>query len=57
MIACNQHGQPSLSPERRQGPMLTLPDLYLDLMFGELPDDIDDAPPAAALAEATLLQI
>ena len=37
MIASNQHGQPSIAPETPSGPMLILPDFYLDLMFGDLP--------------------
>lgn len=37
MIASNQHGQSALAPDSVQGTMLTLPDFYLDLMFGDPP--------------------
>ena len=35
MIASNDHGQPSLAPRCTCGELLTLPQVYLDLMFGE----------------------
>ena len=35
MIASNDHGQPSLAPRCTCGELLTLPPVYLDMMFGE----------------------
>ena len=48
MIASNNHGQPSLDPRNTCGQLLTLPQVYLDLMFDEPQEDGDQAGPAAA---------
>jgi len=42
MIASNDHGQPSLAPHCTCGELLTLPQVYLDLFFGELQADAPD---------------
>lgn len=48
MIASNYHGQPSLDPRNTCGQLLTLPQVYLDLMFGEPEQAGEQAEPAAA---------
>ena len=39
MIACNSHGYPSLAPDRPSEPLLELPDIFLDLMFTDPPEE------------------
>lgn len=46
MIASNDHGQPSLAPRCTCGELLTLPQVYLDLMFGKT---VEDAPDSEAI--------
>ena len=49
MIASNEHGQPSLAPGSTCDELLVLPQLYLDLFFGETRADAPEAEPAEAL--------
>ena len=47
MIASNYHGQPSLDPRNTCGQLLTLPQVYLDLMFCEQQQPSASDEPAA----------
>lgn len=51
MVASMRHRQPSLEPRCTCGQLLTLPQVYLDLMFGdpveECPDGVPQVPARA----------
>lgn len=53
MIASNDHGRPSLAPGCTCGELLTLPQVYLDLIFHDPQRDPSESLPARhdALAE------
>jgi len=49
VIASNDHNRPSLDPRNTCGQLLILPQVYLDLMFGDQPDDTPDTELASNL--------
>lgn len=55
MIASNDHGRLSLAPRNTCGQLLILPQVYLDMMFDELPAEAPAAAPATELCREDCL--
>ena len=52
MIASNLHGQPSLAPRNACGQLLILPQVYLDMVFGDPVEDCPESPTPVTFARS-----